>query len=166
MPPNACKSVDNVTIFDEARHHRSIWTGAHRTTTNSLAIGPNNWDFFFTASAGTFYEIVKSLNRSLEWLWHRLWSASLVSRMKSENRFVPNELTIQFQMQAMRIFFAFGRLGDIRGLKFTNGRFVWFQIPDLDDDDLRNLLEEAITYKRPKDRENKSEMFKVWIVTE
>lgn len=32
---------------------------------------------------------------------------------------------------------------------------------DLDDAELKNLLEEAYSYKGPKDKENKSETFKV-----
>lgn len=35
------------------------------------------------------------------------------------------------------------------------------EISNYDDEELRSLLEEAVSYKRPKDRENKSEMFKV-----
>lgn len=34
----------------------------------------------------------------------------------------------------------------------------------LNDSELRALLDEAITYKRPKDREGKSELFKVSII--
>lgn len=34
-----------------------------------------------------------------------------------------------------------------------------------DDDELRNLLEEAVSYKGPKDKENKSDVFKVRVRT-
>lgn len=34
-------------------------------------------------------------------------------------------------------------------------------LKNLDDDALKSLLDEAISYKGPKDKENKSEIFKV-----
>lgn len=44
--------------------------------------------------------------------------------------------------------------------------FVYFQnIKNLDDDALKSLLDEAISYKGPKDKENKSEIFKVCFIT-
>lgn len=39
--------------------------------------------------------------------------------------------------------------------------FVRLQNFDLDESELKNLLDEAYSYKGPKDKENKSEIFKV-----
>lgn len=39
--------------------------------------------------------------------------------------------------------------------------FCCLQNLDLDESELKNLLEEAYSYKGPKDKENKSETFKV-----
>lgn len=44
---------------------------------------------------------------------------------------------------------------------WSNDKFIFQNIKLLDDDQLKNLLDEAISYKGPKDKENKSEIFKV-----
>lgn len=44
---------------------------------------------------------------------------------------------------------------------FTNFIDFFLQNLDLDDNELKNLLDEAYSYKGPKDKENKSDIFKV-----
>lgn len=43
----------------------------------------------------------------------------------------------------------------------VNNLFLFQNLGNWDDTELKKLLDEAITYKRPKDREHKSETFKV-----